>query len=137
MLLRSPVVPVIGAGNFPVAVVAISHVVAATEVILRAREGGQRNLFYDALPTMKEFVQEIKRHAGQRPFLLPIGARFALAAVKLAKSVGLPMPVDPGQIRALQLNENSHWRSDLPDLLRERSGEFRLSYALDQLKTGQ
>lgn len=137
MLLRLPVVPVIGAGNFPVAVVAISHVVAATEVILRTREGGQRNLFYDALPTMKEFVQEIKRHAGQRAFLIPIGPRFALAAVNLAKSVGLPMPVDPGQIRALQLNEDSHWRSDLPDLLHERSAEFRLSYALDQLKTGQ
>jgi len=85
---------------------------------------------------MKEFVQAIKRHAGQRAVLLPVGARFAMAAVKVARSVGLPIPVDPGQIRSLQRNEGSHWQSDLPDLLRERLEEFQLSYALDQLKAG-
>ena len=89
-----------------------------------------------ARPTVKEFVQEIKRHAGQRAVLLPVGARFAMAAVKVARSVGLPIPVDPGQIRSLHLNEDSHWQSDLPDLLRERLEEFQLSYALDQLKAG-
>ena len=136
ILLRTPVVPLIGAGDSPVAVVAISHVVAATEVIIRTRASGFRNLFYDARPTMKEFVQAIKRHAGQRAVLLPVGARFAMAAVKVARSVGLPIPVDPGQIRSLQRNEGSHWQSDLPDLLRERQEEFQLSYALDQLQAG-
>jgi nucleoside-diphosphate-sugar epimerase len=134
ILLRTPVVPLIGSGDFPVAVVAISHLVAATEVIVRTPASGFRNLFYDARPTMKEFVQAIKKHAGQMALLLPIGTRFAVAAVKAARSVGLPIPVDPGQIHSLQLNKDSHWRSDLPDLLGEREEEFQLGYALDQLK---
>ncbi len=136
ILLRTPVVPLIGGGDFPVAVVAISHVLAATEVIVRTPVSGFRNLFYDARPTMKEFVQAIKRHAGQRAVLLPIGPRFAMAAVKAARAVGLRIPVDPGQIRALQLNRDSRWESDLPDLLGGREEQFQLSYALDQLKAG-
>jgi nucleoside-diphosphate-sugar epimerase len=136
ILLRMPIVPLLGAGDFPVAVVAISHVLAATEVIVRTPVSGFQNLFYDARPTMKEFVQEIIRHAGRRPRLFPVGARFGMAAVKVARAAGLRIPVDPGQIRSLQLNEGSHWQSDLPDLLEQRDGEFQLSYALDQLKTG-
>jgi nucleoside-diphosphate-sugar epimerase len=135
ILLRTPVVPLIGKGDFPVAVVAISHVLAAAEIIVRTPASGYQNLFYDARPTMKEFVREIKRHAGQKPLLLPVGAGFAMAAVKIARSLGFPVPVDPGQIRSLQMNETSHWRSNLPDLLGERKGEFHLGYALDQLKT--
>ena len=46
---------------------------------------------------------------------------------------GLPIPVDPEQIRALQLNKRSEWRSDLPVLLPERDAEFQLNYALDRL----
>lgn len=132
-LLRTPIVPLIDAGDYPVAVIAVSHVTAATEAMIRTGECGQRNLFYDPLPTMKEFVQAIKRHAGQRALLLPVGARLALAAVKIARSVGLPIPADPGQIRALQLNKGSQGASDLPALLPGRNEEFQLSYALDQL----
>lgn len=135
-LLRTPVVPVIGSGSDPVAVVAISHVLAATEAIVRTRAAGPQNLFYDVRPTMKEFVREIKKDAGQRPLLLSIGPRFAIRAVKIAKSLGLPIPVDPGQIRSLQQNASSDWKSDLPTLLPERLAEFHLRYALDQLKTG-
>ena len=135
MLLRAPVVPVIDAGDYPVAVVAISHAVAATETIIRTRAAGPWNLFYDVRPTMKELIREIKKDAGQRPLLFPIGAQFAVAAVKAARSVGLRIPVDPGQIRALQRNAGSDWPSDLPALLGERSAEFHLRYALDQVKT--
>jgi nucleoside-diphosphate-sugar epimerase len=134
LLLRTPIVPILGAGVSPIALVALSHVLAATEIIVRNRLGGPWNLFYDARPTMKEFVQEVKKHAGQRPLLLPIGVGFATAAVKVARSIGLPIPADPGQIRALQLNEDSPWQSDLPTLLPQRVSEFQLSYALDQLK---
>jgi nucleoside-diphosphate-sugar epimerase len=133
LLLRTPVVPILGAGVSPVALVALSHVLAATEVIVQKRLDGPMNLFYDPRPTMKEFVQEVKKHAGQRPLLVPIGLRFATAAVKIARSIGLPIPADPGQIRALQLNEDSPWQSDLSTLLPGRDEEFQLSYALNKL----
>lgn len=134
-LLRTSIVPIIGAGDDRVALIAESHALAAIEVILRKRASGPQNLFYDARPTMKEYVQAIKRHAGQSPRFIPVGPRFAMAAVKIAKAVGLAIPVDPEQIRALQLNKRSEWRSDLPVLLPERKEEFKLSYALDQLET--
>lgn len=138
-LLRTAVVPVIGsgggAGEDPVAVIALSHALAAIEVILRTRVPGPQNLFYEPRPTMKEFVKAIKQHAGQRPRFLPVGPRFAMIAVKIAKAIGLAIPVDPEQIRALQLNKRSEWRSDLPVLLPERKEEFRLDYAIDHLET--
>ena len=115
--------------------ISLSHVLAATEVIIRQRLEGPWNLFYDPRPTMKEFVREVKKHAGQRPRLFPISVQFATIAVKVALSIGLPIPADPGQIRALQLNEDSPWQSDLSILLPGREPEFQLSYALDQLKS--
>jgi nucleoside-diphosphate-sugar epimerase len=136
MLLRTPIVPLLRGGDFPVAVVSISHVLAATEVVIQTPLSGFQNLFYDARPTMKEFVRQIKKNAGQRARLVPIGPRFAMAAVRVARAAGLAIPVDPGQIRSLQLNESSQWQSDLPVLLEQRHAEFQLSYALDQLKTG-
>jgi NADH dehydrogenase len=135
-LLRTPVVPLIGAGDSPVALVAISHVLAATDVILRECRTGRQNLFYDGRPTMKEFVREVKTHAGQRPVLFRVGARFALSAVTAARWAGLRIPVDPGQISALARNQDWPWQSDLPDLLPEHQSEFCLRYALDQLSTG-
>lgn len=135
LLLRLPIVPMIGEGMLPVAVVAISHVQAALEVIVRDRLSGERNLFYEARPTMKEFVQMVKGSAGQRAILFPVGVRFAAAAMRAAGSIGLQVPVDPGQLRALQLNEHPLWQSDLPALLPAHLSEFRLNYALDQLKT--
>lgn len=132
-LLRSPVVPMIGAGNSPVAVIAISHVLAATEAILTGGLSGHWNLFYDARPTMKEFVRALKKRA----VLFPMSPGFAVGAVKVARSMGLRIPVEPGQIRALLRNEESVWKSDLPALLPGRGGEFRLEYALEQLKKGE
>ena len=133
-LLRSPVLPMIGAGDSPVAVIAISHVLAALEVVITAGLPGPANLFYDARPTMKEFVLAVKKHAGQKVLLFPMSPRFAAGAVKVARSIGLTIPVEPGQIRTLQLNEDSQWRSDLPALLPDRCAEFQLGYALERLK---
>jgi nucleoside-diphosphate-sugar epimerase len=132
-LLRTAVVPMIGAGESPVAVIALSHVLAATEVILNGGGSGRWNLFYDARPTMKELVLAVKKHAGQRARLFPMSPRFAAGAVKIAKAIGLAIPVDAGQIRALLRNEDSLWKSDLPALLPGRCAEFQLGYALDRL----
>lgn len=136
-LLRTPIVPLIGAGDSPVALIAISHVLASTQVIVRDARAGSRNLFYDSRPTVKEFMKEVKTHAGQRPVLFRVPAGLAAAAAQAAKSIGLQIPVDPDQIRALQLNQAWLWRSDLSSLLPDRDPEFRLSYALDQLRSGQ
>lgn len=82
---------------------------------------------------MKEFVHAIKHHAGQPARFLPVGPRFAMIAVKIAKAAGLAIPIDSEQIRALGLNKQSEWRSDLTVLLPERVEEFSLNYAIDRL----
>src|SRR4051812_38734845 len=70
-LLRSPVIPIIGGGALPTAIIAIQHFLDATAVILTSREAGNYGLFYDERPTMREFIRAIKPDAVFLP--LPAG----------------------------------------------------------------
>ena len=133
MLLRTPIVPLIGAGTSPVAVIASSHVRLATETIIRNGLSGAYSLFYEPRPTQKQYIQEIKKLAHQHVLFVSIAPKLAVLAVSAARAVGLPIDVDPGQIKALQLNEASPWKSDLAALLPGHEHEFHLRYALRQI----
>jgi nucleoside-diphosphate-sugar epimerase len=114
-LRRMPIVPVIGDGQQPTAVIRIGHFLeAATRVVEEQREGAF-NLFYENQPSYRELVQAMK--AGQRTIFLPIPAGIALGLARAAEALHLPVPVRPGQIRALLGNQSAPWRSDLPSLL--------------------
>ncbi len=126
-LLKTPVVPLIGGGRAPVAAIGIAHFLDALAVVIEQGRHGAFNLFYEPQPSAREFVGAVK---GGRGWVLPVPAGLALGAAHLIEALHLPVPVNPGQIRALAANDSSPWRSDLGELLPGRDREFRLDYAL-------
>jgi NADH dehydrogenase len=118
-LLRMPVVPVIGDGLQPTAVIRIEHFLEAATVVIEGERTGAFNLFYEKQPSYRELVRAIEAGAGQRTIFLPIPAGLALALARAAEALHLPVPVKPGQIRALMGNRSAPWRSDLASLLPE------------------
>jgi nucleoside-diphosphate-sugar epimerase len=117
-LLRMPIVPMIGDGSQPTAVIHIEDFLTAATVVIEEERTGAFNLFYEARPSYRELARSIKTEAKQRAVFLPIPAGLVLALARAAEALHLPAPVKPGQIRALMRNQSAPWRSDLASLLR-------------------
>jgi nucleoside-diphosphate-sugar epimerase len=126
-LRKTPVVPLIGGGRAPVAAIGIAHFLDALAVVVEQGLQGAFNLFYEPQPSAREFVRAVK---GGQGWVLPVPAGLALGAAHLIEALHLPVPVNPGQIRALAANESSPWRSNLGELLPGRERELCLDYAL-------
>jgi nucleoside-diphosphate-sugar epimerase len=110
-LLRMPVIPMLGNGKQPVATVSLADFLIAATIVVEEKRTGAFNLFYEPMPTYREFVRAV-REGGPTLFLpVPIGAALALAHI--AEWLRLAIPVRPGQIRALAKNASSPWHSDL------------------------
>jgi nucleoside-diphosphate-sugar epimerase len=116
-LRRLPIVPVIGDGLQPTAVIGIEHFLQAATIVIEEERIGAFNLFYEKRLTYRDLVRIVK--AGQRTIFLPIPAGLALALARAAQALHLPVPVNPGQIQALIANQSAPWRSGLADLLPE------------------
>lgn len=116
-LLRMPVVPVIGDGLQPTAVIRIEDFLPSATVVIEEERTGAFNLFYKKQPSYRDLVRAIKAEAGQRAVFLPVPASLALALARAAEALHLPVPVRPGQIRALLGNRSAPWKSDLAALL--------------------
>jgi nucleoside-diphosphate-sugar epimerase len=126
-LRKLPVVPLIGGGTAPVAVIGIGHFLDALAIVVEQERAGAFNLFYGKQPSAREFVRAVK---GGRGWVLPVPAGLALRAAQIVQALHLPLPVNPGQIRALAANASSPWPSDLGELLPGRDCEFCLEHAL-------
>ncbi len=114
-LLRTPVAPMLGGGAQPVARISLGDLLAAVTVVLETNRRGAFNLFDEPMPTYREFVRDVR--AGRRTVFLPVPRWVALPLANIAAALRLPLPIQPGQIRALQANAASTWRSDVGDLL--------------------
>ncbi len=126
-LRKAPAVPMVGGGTAPVAVIGIGHLEEALAVVVEQGLAGGFNLFYERQPSAREFVRAVK---GGRGWILPVPTGLALGAARVVQALHLPLPVNPGQIRALAANASSPWRSDLARLLPGRDSEFYLEHAL-------
>ena len=129
-LLRTPIVPMIGAGQQPTAVIGLTEFLAALTVIIERDLRGAFNLFYEPQPTYRQFVTAVKRAGGQRPRFLPVPYQAALTVTAAFQKLRLPFPVKPGQVAALAGSASSERTSDLYRLLDARYGSFALEDAL-------
>jgi nucleoside-diphosphate-sugar epimerase len=114
-LRRLPIVPVIGDGMQPTAVIRIEHFLEAATRVIEEERTGAFNLFYEKQPSFRELVRTMK--GGQRTIFLPIPAALALGLARAAEVLHLPIPMKAAQIRALMGNQSAPWHSDLPTLL--------------------
>jgi nucleoside-diphosphate-sugar epimerase len=115
VLLRSLMVPMLGDGRQPVAVVSLEEFLAAAAVVIEEWRSGAFNLFREPMPSYRDFVRSVRE--GRRTVFATVPTGLALALAGAAERLGLPFPVKPGQIKALTQNESSPWRSDLSALL--------------------
>lgn len=114
-LRRMRVVPVIGDGLQPTAVIGIEHFLQAATRVMEEERIGAFNLFYEKQPSYRELVRAMR--AERRTIFLPIPAGLALALARAAEALHVPAPVKTGQIRALIGNRSAPWKSDLAGLL--------------------
>jgi NADH dehydrogenase len=119
-LLRLPIVPMIGGGNQRLATIRLQDFLEAAVVVIESGRTGAFTLFEEPQPTYREFVGDIKKAAGQPVRVISVPVSLALAFAGFAAALRLPVPVRPGQIRALLKNSVAAWPSDLPALLAER-----------------
>jgi nucleoside-diphosphate-sugar epimerase len=124
-LLRTPVIPMLGNGAQPVATISLADFLTAATIALEEERTGAFNLFYEPMPSYREFVRGVRE--GKPALFLPVPFGLALALAHLAEWLRLPVPVKPGQIRALVTNASSQWRSDLPSLLQPTAARPRAS----------
>jgi len=129
-LLRTPIVPLIGAGQTPVAVIGIDHFLEALLALIEQNRPGLYRLFYEPQPSMREFVSAVKVAAGRRAHFLSLPAPVALFLVRAAQALGLPVPVNPDQVLAVFDARSAEAHSDLDTLLPEKRSQFTLAYAL-------
>jgi nucleoside-diphosphate-sugar epimerase len=115
MLMRTPIVPMLGDGRQPIASVTLEDFLTAATAILETLRTGAFNLFNEPMPTYRDFVRQIR--AGRPTLFLPIPINLALTLTSTAALLRLPIPVKPAQIRALLQNQSTAWRSDLAQLL--------------------
>jgi NADH dehydrogenase len=113
-LLRTPVVPMLGNGAQPVPTVSLDDFLTAATIVLEEKRTGAFNLFYEPMPTYRDFVRSVRE--GRPTLFLPVPMGVAVALTHLAERLRLPVPVKPGQIHALASNESSPWHSDLAAL---------------------
>jgi NADH dehydrogenase len=118
-LLRTPVVPMLGNGAQPVATISLDDFLGAATRVLEEERTGAFNLFYEPMPSYRDFVRSVRE--GKSTLFVPIPLRLALALTHMAERLRLPVPVKPGQIRALATNGSSPWRSDLAALSDHRT----------------
>jgi nucleoside-diphosphate-sugar epimerase len=113
-ILRSPVIPMIGGGVQPTAVIGIDEFLAAMRRIVERDLRGSYSLYRMPMPSYREFVSEIKQAAGQKARFVNVPTGLALAVTRGLERVGLPFPIKSGQIRALTAGPGS--KSDLEAL---------------------
>jgi nucleoside-diphosphate-sugar epimerase len=113
-LLSTLAVPMLGSGRQPVATISLADFLAAAAFVLEEERRGAFNLFYEPMPSYREFVRGVRK--GKATLFLPLPMGVALALAHVAEWLRLPVPIKPGQIRALVKNTSSPWRSDLPSL---------------------
>jgi nucleoside-diphosphate-sugar epimerase len=118
-LLRTPVVPMVGTGAQLVATISLADFLTAATIVLEEERTGAFNLFYQPMPTYREFVRGVRE--GRPTLFLPVPIGLALGLAHIAEWLRLPVPVKPGQIRSLVTNTSSPWCSDLLSVLQART----------------
>jgi nucleoside-diphosphate-sugar epimerase len=113
-LARHRFVPLVDGGRASVPIIAITDLDVALAAIVERRLAGAFNLFNPELVPLHDLLFEIRRLTGSRALLVPVPARLLLGPLWLAAKVGVKLPLDADNIRAMRANLGVRDGSDLP-----------------------
>lgn len=116
-ILSSPVMPLLDGGHDQLPLIGIRDFTAAMTAVLEGGRAGAFNLFDPALVTMRTLVRTVNTAAGHRALYLPISASVAEVSLSVCERLGVRLPVDRGNLRALKANQRPIHQSDLEGLV--------------------
>lgn len=129
-ILTAPVLPLLNGGRDLMPVVAVEDCAAAMTVLLDGRAGAF-NLFNPEMVSMRRFVETINRMAGHRAFYLPVPGNLAARLLTVAARLGIKLPVDADNLKAMQQNQAQIHYSDLTTLIESYSSFEEMIAKLD------
>ena len=105
-ILRSPLIPLLDGGKDQIPVLAITDFLRCMELLIRSNDYPLvQNLFNENLSSLKNLTQKINSLANHRVLYVSIPTAMAVKLLEFLKSVGLPLPVNVDNIRAVKSNE--------------------------------
>jgi NADH dehydrogenase len=115
-ILSSPILPLLDGGTDELPLIGIRDFATAMTTILEGGLTGEFNLFDPRLVTMRTLVRTVNTEARHRALYVPVPAAVAEAFLSLFERVGMRLPVDRGNLRALKANQRPIHQSDLERL---------------------
>jgi nucleoside-diphosphate-sugar epimerase len=116
-MLRSPIVPLLDSGRDLLPVIAVPDLLTAVLVIVERRGPGAYNLFHPEQISMRRILDTVRRAAGHKALYIPVNSTAAIFAIGALRKIGLRLPVDIDNLRALKQNQSTIHRTHLPELL--------------------
>ena len=108
-ILHTPLMPLLNAGNDLLPVVAVEDLVTAMTTLLQ-REPGAYNLFNKGLIPMRQLVEAVNRAGHHRAVYFNIPLSWAIAGLSCASKLGIRLPIDLDNLRALKTEPGMHPR---------------------------
>ena len=115
-ILSSPILPLLDGGIDELPLIGIRDFVTAMTAILEGGRTGEFNPFDPSLVTMRTLAKTVNAEARHRALYVPIPAAVAEVFLSIFERVGIRLPVDRGNLRALKANRRPIHRSDLERL---------------------
>jgi nucleoside-diphosphate-sugar epimerase len=113
-ILRSPVMPLVNGGRDLIPLVDRDDFLAAMTALVECGGRGAYNLFHPELIAMHALVMAVNRAGRHRAVSFPVPAGVALAGLRGLRRIGVRLPVDENNLRALMRNQAPVHQSDLP-----------------------
>jgi nucleoside-diphosphate-sugar epimerase len=116
-ILRTPVIPLVDGGRDLLPLIDVDDFAAAMTVLVESSRPGAYNLFDERLIPLGDLVDTINRAAGHRAVRCSLPLGLADFLLRLSKRLGVPIPVDADNLRALKENQQPIHRSNLASLI--------------------
>jgi NADH dehydrogenase len=116
-ILRTPVIPLVDGGRDLLPLIDVDDFAAAMTVLVESSRPGAYNLFDERLIPLRDLVDTINRAAGHRAVRCSLPLGLADFLLRLSKRLGVPIPVDADNLRALKENQQPIHQSNLASLI--------------------
>jgi len=112
-LAQHRLVPLIDGGRQKVPVLAIGDLTLALAAILEERLTGSFNLFNREAVPLRDLLTEIRSAVNSRSVLVPVPSGLLVGPLWFARAIGVKLPLDVDNVRALRANDGAATGSDL------------------------